>query len=145
MGEKRGAAFIVTMCCKVCVCVDRSSFLPLSQRSRHSAYPMLPVDHALLLVITQAHTLTTLICPLHTSLIGSVLAQSTVATRPLPPWPASIKDGYAVLASDGPGDRQVLPGATAGDMVGPGVIGKQNVDCSFIWLYIYFVHKELAC
>ena len=29
------------------------------------------------------------------------------AKDPLPPFPASIKDGYAVIASDGPGVRQV--------------------------------------
>lgn len=34
------------------------------------------------------------------------------ARDPLPPFPASMKDGYAVLASDGLGRRQVIAGAS---------------------------------
>ncbi|XP_064406979.1 gephyrin-like isoform X2 [Halichondria panicea] len=94
---------------------DRSSFVPLTQRSRHSLYPLFPVDHALSLVLSHSHTLTTLTRPLHTTL-DCVLNERMIASRPLPPWPASIKDGYAVLSSDGPGERQVLSGATAGEM-----------------------------
>lgn len=35
----------------------------------------------------------------------------------LPPFRASIKDGYAVLANDGKGKRRVLSGIKAGDTV----------------------------
>lgn len=35
----------------------------------------------------------------------------------LPPFRASIKDGYAVLANDGKGKRKVLSGIKAGDIV----------------------------
>ena len=35
----------------------------------------------------------------------------------LPPFRASIKDGYAVLANDGKGKRKVLSGIKAGDTV----------------------------
>ena len=37
-----------------------------------------------------------------------------VAQEPLPPFPASIKDGYAVLAEEGPGVRRVRGEASAG-------------------------------
>ena len=46
--------------------------------------------------------------------IGRVLAQDVVAKDPLPPFPASVKDGYAVIAADGPGVRHVRGEASAG-------------------------------
>jgi gephyrin len=49
-----------------------------------------------------------------TEALGHVLAEDVFAKDPLPPFPASIKDGYAVLASDGAGKRQVLGSSVAG-------------------------------
>jgi gephyrin len=49
-----------------------------------------------------------------TEALGRVLAEDVFARDPLPPFPASIKDGYAVLASDGAGKRQVLGTSVAG-------------------------------
>merc|ERR1719507_2463228 len=46
--------------------------------------------------------------------LGRVLCQEVTAKDPLPPFPASIKDGYAVIASDGGGVRQVRGEASAG-------------------------------
>ena len=46
--------------------------------------------------------------------LGRVLAEDVFAKDPLPPFPASIKDGYAVLASDGGGKRQVQGTCIAG-------------------------------
>ena len=37
-----------------------------------------------------------------------------IADESLPPFPASIKDGYAVVAADGPGVYPVIGEATAG-------------------------------
>jgi len=49
---------------------------------------------------------------------GSILAADITATIPLPPFPASIKDGYAVIAEDGCGPRKLMPmSATAGSFV----------------------------
>merc|ERR1719300_2130570 len=48
------------------------------------------------------------------SALGRVLCQEVAAKDPLPPFPASIKDGYAVIASDGAGVRQVRGEASAG-------------------------------
>ncbi|MCB0148716.1 MAG: molybdopterin molybdenumtransferase MoeA, partial [Caldilineaceae bacterium] len=38
------------------------------------------------------------------------------APDPLPPFPASVKDGYAVVAADGPGIYPVIGEVTAGRM-----------------------------
>ena len=46
--------------------------------------------------------------------IGRVLACDVFARDPLPPFPASIKDGYAVRAADGPGLRKVAGVSIAG-------------------------------
>ncbi|KAH6926541.1 hypothetical protein HPB50_019748 [Hyalomma asiaticum] len=45
---------------------------------------------------------------------GRILAEDVHATDPLPPFPASIKDGYAVIASDGDGPREVVDAVPAG-------------------------------
>lgn len=48
---------------------------------------------------------------------GRILSQDILSLCNLPPFPASIKDGYAVIASDGEGLRQVLGGLEAGHTV----------------------------
>ena len=40
--------------------------------------------------------------------LGKVLAEDVDSPNPFPPFPASIKDGYAVVASDGPGEYAVV-------------------------------------
>ena len=44
--------------------------------------------------------------------MGQVLAEDVYASDPLPPFPASVKDGYAVIASDGIGKRLVISEAS---------------------------------
>lgn len=46
-----------------------------------------------------------------------VLANDVFSLCDLPPFRASIKDGYAVLAEDGKGRRRVLGGLKAGNTV----------------------------
>lgn len=48
---------------------------------------------------------------------GRILADDFYAQCDLPPFRASIKDGYAVIASDGAGWRRVLGGVEAGHSV----------------------------
>lgn len=86
---------------------------------------MLSVDAALAIVLDEA----TLPAPVATPLTeaqGRVLAASVTARDPLPPFPSSVKDGYAVVAADGPGDYPVLGAATAGHVpafvVRPGTV-----------------------
>ncbi|KAK5830439.1 hypothetical protein PVK06_014233 [Gossypium arboreum] len=75
---------------------------------------MIPVDEALQIVLSVAQKLPPATVPLHQAL-GKVLAQDIVAPDPLPPYPASIKDGYAVIASDGPGEYPVIVESRAGN------------------------------
>jgi len=90
-----------------------------------SAYPMLPVADALAIVLAQAAPLPAVTAPLDAAL-GRVLAADVLAADPLPPFPASVKDGYAVVAADGPGVYPVIGAATAGHMpafrVQPGAV-----------------------
>jgi len=74
---------------------------------------MLPVPEALEIVLAQAQVLATAHVPLAAAL-GRVLAEPVVAHDPLPPFAASIKDGYAVCAADGPGEYPIIGEATAG-------------------------------
>lgn len=67
-----------------------------------SAYRMLAVPEALEIVLGQSEPLPPVVLPLGQSL-NMVLAEDVVAPDPLPPFPASMKDGYAVVAADGPG------------------------------------------
>ncbi|MCB9149102.1 MAG: molybdopterin molybdenumtransferase MoeA [Caldilineaceae bacterium] len=78
-----------------------------------SPYEMWPVPDALELVLAQTQSL-----PAHQvaleQAVGLTLAASVTAPEPLPPFPASVKDGYAVVAADGPGEYTVLGEVTAG-------------------------------
>ncbi|CAA0824374.1 Molybdopterin biosynthesis protein CNX1 [Striga hermonthica] len=78
------------------------------------ASEMVPVEHALETVLRVAQRLPPVKVPLHAAL-GRILAQDVAAPDPHPPYPASIKDGYAVIASDGPGEYPVITESRAGD------------------------------
>ncbi|EXB53803.1 Molybdopterin biosynthesis protein CNX1 [Morus notabilis] len=75
---------------------------------------MVSVDEALRMVLAVAQGLPPVTVPLHNAL-GMVLAEDVRAPDPLPPYPASIKDGYAVVAEDGPGEYPVVAEARAGN------------------------------
>ena len=46
--------------------------------------------------------------------LGRRLASDILAPRPHPPFPAAIKDGFAVAAADGAGERIVVSASRAG-------------------------------
>jgi gephyrin len=78
-----------------------------------SPYAMLSVEDALTIVLANTSRLPAT----HVGLVdagGRVLAEDVVAREPLPPFAASVKDGYAVVASDGPGEYPVIGEARAG-------------------------------
>ncbi|KAL4034867.1 hypothetical protein IC575_003536 [Cucumis melo] len=75
---------------------------------------MISPDEALKTVLEVAQCLPPIVVSLHDA-IGKVLAQDIRASDPLPPYPASIKDGYAVVASDGPGEYPVIIESRAGN------------------------------
>src|SRR5688500_16424557 len=56
------------------------------------------------------------------AVLGRLLAEDVVAPRPLPPWPASAMDGFAVRAADVPGALRVIETVAAG-AVGTRVVG----------------------
>ncbi len=74
---------------------------------------MLSVADALEIVLAQARPLSLQHINLRHAL-GLVLGEDVRSPDPLPPFPASIKDGYAVIADDGPGDYPVIGEVTAG-------------------------------
>ena len=49
-----------------------------------------------------------------TNALGLRLAADVLALRPHPPFPAAIKDGFAVASSDGAGERTVVSASRAG-------------------------------
>ncbi|XP_063878355.1 gephyrin-like isoform X2 [Scylla paramamosain] len=85
----------------------------VSRRPRKSPYPMISVSQAVETVLSQAEQCMTENLSIKNAL-GFVLAEDIHAKDPLPPFPASIKDGYAVLAADGTGLRVVRGDSTAG-------------------------------
>ncbi|RIK37874.1 MAG: molybdopterin molybdenumtransferase MoeA [Chloroflexi bacterium] len=90
-----------------------------------SPYAMISVDDALAIVLEQAQPLAPQTIKLGDAL-GLILAEPVAARDPLPPFPASVKDGYAVVAADGPGDYPVVGDATAGRLadftIAPGTV-----------------------
>ncbi|KAK7871422.1 hypothetical protein R5R35_006122 [Gryllus longicercus] len=85
----------------------------VARRLRESPFPMLPVPDAQQLMLAEAIVLGTEAVPVAQAL-GRVLAQTAHARESLPPFPASLKDGYAVVAADGSGPRLVVAAAAAG-------------------------------
>ncbi|XP_073003333.1 molybdopterin biosynthesis protein CNX1 [Typha latifolia] len=79
-----------------------------------SSAAMIPVGEALRIVLSVAKRLDPVTVPLHDA-PGHVLAEDVRAPDPLPPYRASIKDGYAVVASDGPGEYPVVTESRAGN------------------------------
>ena len=93
----------------------------VAERDRHSPYPLVPMDEALSMIMANSQRLPQKVITLEDSL-GYILASDVFAKEPFPPFPASVKDGYAVLASDGPGERLVLGPVTAGEVTACNVI-----------------------
>lgn len=78
----------------------------VTQRSRKSEYPMLEVESAEKLILDFVHSNkcgSQKIALATCKAAGYILAEDTLAKDDLPPFDASIKDGYAVIASDGAG------------------------------------------
>ncbi|XP_034827409.1 gephyrin [Maniola hyperantus] len=97
----------------------RNSAVDLSKvalRPRESPYPMMEmqeafntVDAVMLKWVERIEVLPLEECTAH------VVAQGIIAKEPFPPFPASVKDGYACLSLDGAGTRKVRAAVTAGE------------------------------
>ena len=88
-------------------------------RPTTSKYPMIPVDDALGIVLSKTkepigiETISMEQDGIETFL-DRIIAEDATAKEPLPPFRASIMDGYAVIASDGIGTYDVIASITAG-------------------------------
>lgn len=93
----------------------------VAERDRHSPYPLVSMSDALSVINENSDCLPKTVVSIEDSL-GHILASDVFAQEPFPLFPASVKDGYAVLASDGPGERVVLGPVTAGEIAASQVI-----------------------
>lgn len=78
-----------------------------------SPYPMINIEDALAIIQRE----TRLLPPQTVSLaeaLDCVLAEDVIAGEPMPPFAASSVDGYAVIAADGAGLRQLVGDQAAG-------------------------------
>ncbi|XP_072425228.1 gephyrin isoform X22 [Chiloscyllium punctatum] len=86
----------------------------VARRHRMSPFPLTSMDKAFITVLEMTPVLGTEIINYRDGM-GRVLAQDVFAKDNLPPFPASVKDGYAVRAADGPGDRFIIGESQAGE------------------------------
>ncbi|XP_056282000.1 gephyrin a isoform X2 [Pseudoliparis swirei] len=85
----------------------------VARRHRMSPFPLTSMDKAFITVLEMTSILGIEVINYRDGL-GRVLAQDIYAKDNLPPFPASVKDGYAVRAADGPGDRFIMGESQAG-------------------------------
>ncbi|XP_075904819.1 gephyrin-like isoform X2 [Nelusetta ayraudi] len=85
----------------------------VARRHRMSPFPLTSMDKAFITVLEMTPILGIEVINYRDGL-GRVLAQDIYAKDNLPPFPASVKDGYAVRAADGPGDRFIMGECQAG-------------------------------
>ncbi|KAK1796210.1 hypothetical protein P4O66_009284, partial [Electrophorus voltai] len=96
-------------CCHSAVDITK-----VARRHRMSPFPLTSMDKAFITVLEMTPVLGTEIINYRDGM-GRVLAQDVYAKDNLPPFPASVKDGYAVRAADGPGDRFIIGESQAGE------------------------------
>lgn len=98
--------------------VGKVKLLAVADRHRHSPYEMISIDEAYARVLTQVKVYleesneanlkaSVSVSDMHWC-SGYILADDVYASVPLPPFNASVKDGYAVIAEKGAGLRKVL-------------------------------------
>uniref|UniRef100_A0AAQ5YZY7 Gephyrin n=1 Tax=Amphiprion ocellaris TaxID=80972 RepID=A0AAQ5YZY7_AMPOC len=112
----RSSLIVCFVCvCFVCVRVGHSAvdISKVARRHRMSPFPLTSMDKAFITVLEMTPILGIEVINYRDGL-GRVLAQDIYAKDNLPPFPASVKDGYAVRAADGPGDRFIMGESQAG-------------------------------
>jgi len=91
---------------------DLGSIKNLGFHHRSSPYPMIDMNQAMSIIVEHVDTLSqieTLSISDSKALIGRRIANNIESSLSLPPFSASIKDGYAVNSADGKGERRVIP------------------------------------
>ncbi|KAK9062625.1 hypothetical protein SSX86_019813 [Deinandra increscens subsp. villosa] len=84
------------------------------KNNRESEVKMISAEEAVRIVLDLSKRLPPVTVDLHDA-FGKVLAEDIRAPDPLPPYPASVKDGYAVIAADGPGEYPIITESRAGN------------------------------
>lgn len=85
-----------------------------ANRPRESVWQMLLVTEAQRTILENLPVSQHEIIPLSYSAVGNVVSEDVICKEAVPPFRASIKDGYAVLVADGLGVRNVKRAITAG-------------------------------
>uniref|UniRef100_A0A914DZ70 MoaB/Mog domain-containing protein n=1 Tax=Acrobeloides nanus TaxID=290746 RepID=A0A914DZ70_9BILA len=85
-------------------------------RPRSSQWTAIPMEEALKIVYDAVVPNLTKTVPVNLNRTGFVLAEQIIATHPYPQVRTSVKDGYAVIATDGPGPKEVITVTTAGSI-----------------------------
>lgn len=98
----------------------------VTTRLRESPFFMISVEEAVRMIRTSVAEKKVEIVNVKDA-YGRILSENIYSNCDLPPFRASIKDGYAVLASDGKGRRKVLCGVKAGTAVSR--INKCSMRC----------------
>nr|CAB3250573.1 gephyrin [Phallusia mammillata] len=104
--------------------LDSSGISKIARRLRNSPYPLTSMDKAFSIVLNNSPPLR-VVSKYYKEAFGHILAENVRSKGPLPPFPASIMDGYAVLASDTPGDL---------DVVGSSICERDNTSSSNTYL-----------
>ncbi|KAJ3107530.1 hypothetical protein HDU97_003835 [Phlyctochytrium planicorne] len=86
----------------------------VKSRARKSPYPMAEFDDALETALKHAKRLDPIKRKVEPDLAGFVIAEDVVSPEAVPAFRASIVDGYAVVATDGPGTYLVAGNSKAG-------------------------------
>ena len=103
------------MQCSNIVLIEGKVKIDVANRDRQSSYEMISVDIAFRTIVLQINEYfrisdpkeyETMISPYDSD--GLILAKPVFGNVSLPPFDASSKDGYAVIAEDGSGIRTVL-------------------------------------
>lgn len=80
----------------------------VTERQRASPYPMISVMEAHELIANNTSLGAVVEKPVDENLVGYILAEDVSAPEAVPAFRASIVDGYAVIATDGPGKYPVV-------------------------------------
>ncbi|KAG8294188.1 hypothetical protein J6590_003362 [Homalodisca vitripennis] len=97
----------------------------VARRARESVFPMVDVEESLHIVRKIVSYSISSVSPserieevsIHQAL-GRVIDRPVTATCSLPPYRASVKDGYAAISTDGKGPREVISVMVAGSQSG---------------------------
>lgn len=103
--------------CAYIINLFQINFENVATRLRESPFPMISVKEAVEMIRRSVEKEREVEIINANDAYGKILSEDIYSNYHLPPFRASIKDGYAVLASDGKGSRRVLCGVKAGTTV----------------------------